>query len=218
MAYIELEELKDVLPGALDCCGLDAEDIEWVLQEVEQKFHIGKKPDGKKRKKLKKTEIDMILKRLADVEKRAYNECVGTGAIENLNGKIRDLSHRIDQVKTIADGAKSQAEIAKQRTEVDYSKYSGKSDGSVKYSDYVIKEADVIQNVYNRMAKRGATRQELDTFRGLIHKYNALDTIIENNPEDKDCKTCKYYCDTEAITEPCCTCDAYQCWEAKKNG
>ena len=216
MAYIYFDDLKEILPVILsDWIEPGDEGWEWIFQEIEQKCYLGKK---KKDKKKWKTNIELSMDNAFSTllaQRNNINEL--TKKIETLGDKYTTLTHRVDNINKDVNAAKSMAEIAKNRTEVDYSKYSGKSDGSVKYSDYVIK-ADVIQNIYNRMANRGATRQELDTFRGLIHKYNALKAIIENNPEDKDCKTCKYYCDTEAIDEPCCACDEYQCWEAKKNG
>lgn len=52
MAYIYLEELKEILPGILDqWIDKDDESWEWIFQEIEQKCHIGKHLKGKKWKK-----------------------------------------------------------------------------------------------------------------------------------------------------------------------
>lgn len=47
-------------------------------------------------------------------------------------------------------------------------------------------EPAYIQNVYNRMANRGATREELDSFRNLIHKYNALEYTANKEDNGND--------------------------------
>lgn len=47
-------------------------------------------------------------------------------------------------------------------------------------------EPACIQNVYNRMANRGATREELDSFRNLIHKYNALEYTANKEDNGND--------------------------------
>lgn len=92
------------------------------------------------------------------------------------------------------------AETAKQRTEVDYSSMSN-----------ITNEMQIIQNVYNRMINRGATREELDNFKHLIKKYDATNY----KPPIKDCTTCKYYSRDEH--SPCIACNNNDKWEAKEN-
>ena len=178
MAYITLEELKKILPGILDqWIDKDDEGWKWIFQEIEQKCHV-----GKKEKKIKKvSKIDTIEIAIM-AHRNDINECnrkitnlsdVYTGKVQQMQLTINDLRAEVMHLKSEITAAKSMAETAKQRTEVDYSKYSGKSDGKVSY----------------------------------------------NNPDYKDCKSCKHYCDTEAIKSPCpCSiCDNYQYWEAKEN-
>lgn len=210
MAYITLEELEKILPVILDqWIDKDDESWEWIFHEIEQKCHVGKHCKGKKwRKKLDsmvnthsvvlsahRNDINELNKEVDELKRYVT---------DNLSSRINALSHDIV-------AAKSMAETAKQRTEVNYDQISKAKN-----------DADVIQDVYNRMAGRGATREELNGFRDLIHKYDALEKkdipVSRCNPEDKDCKTCKYYCGEEAINEPCIACDEYQCWEAKNNG
>ena len=226
MAYIYLKELKKILPDILDqWIDKDDESWGWIFQEIEQKCHVGKK--SKKKKKVSKGETVTINPHMYNSEidaieiaimahRNDINECnrkitnlsdVYTGKVHQMQLTINDLRAEVMHLKSEITAAKSMAETAKQRTEVDYDQISKAKN-----------DADVIQDVYNRMAGRGATREELNGFRNLIHKYDALEKkeipISHCNPDDKDCKTCKYYCGEEAINEPCIACDAYQCWEA----
>lgn len=174
MAYIYLKELEKILPGILDqWIDKDDEGWKWIFQEIEQKCHVGAKRKNKKWKKHIEDDVS-ALKEYVDIHKedicdlndwyKKLNERVDT-----LSNKLSNFSVRINNMDHDIAATKSMAETAKRRTEVDYSKYSGKSDGTVSYC----------------------------------------------NLEDKDCKNCKYYCDTEIIKEPCITCNAYEHWEAK---
>ena len=177
MSYITLDELKEVLPKILDqWIDEDDESWEWIFNEIEQKCHVGKHKHfkGKKWKKKLRGDVD----ELQYFRHNEYEIKVNGIAtkVNELNNKIDKLNYicnahtvRLDHLSHDITAAKSMAETAKQRTEIDYSKYSGKSDGKISFC----------------------------------------------NPEDKDCKTCKYYCGEEAIDEPCIACDSYQCWEAK---
>lgn len=172
MAYIYLEELEKILPDILDqWIDKDDESWEWIFQEIEQKCHVGKK---KKDKKKRKAKIDSLIMKYQNLNKEVeemHREFIDTkNNVIQLGLSMKDMGAEIKHVREDSKAAKSMAETAKQRTEVDYSKYSGKSDGKISYC----------------------------------------------NTNDKDCKTCKYYCGTEAIKEPCNVCDAYQCWEANK--
>ena len=162
MAYIYLKELKKILPGILDqWIDKDDESWEWIFQEIEQKCYVGKKE--KKKKKVSK--IDAI-----EIAIMAHRNDINelTNKVSKLNDICNAHTVRLDRISQDITAAKSMAQTAKQRTEVDYSKYSGKSDGKVSYS----------------------------------------------NPENKDCKSCKYYC---GAYEHCVTCKEYEHWEAKEN-
>ena len=115
------------------------------------------------------------------------------------------------------NAAKTIAKIAKDRTDIDYSKYSGKSDGNINYNKEK-SDADVVQEVYNRMAGRGATKEELDTFRNVIQKYDALEKK-EILITKKMCAECRYFNGIMKFdTPPCNTCNRNNHWEAKDNG
>lgn len=139
-----------------------------------------------KKKKLKK--------RLKALERRAFNECVGKEVIDRLDKRDNELREMISNLGTkYADfkeeynkfkvtvpynyemeDLKQKVGILMDRTNTDYTEYSS--------------EAQVIQNVYNRMSNRGATRKELDTFRNLIQKYDAC-SVKWNKEESDDGKT-----------------------------
>ena len=191
MAYIYLDELKEILPRILDqWIDEDDESWEWIFSEIEQKCYIGtrlsrpdedcftikkgKKSKDKKWKKKIRDDVDELQYfRHNEYEVKVNGIATRVNELSNKVSKLNDICNahtvRLDNIGRDITAAKSMAQTAKQRTEVDYSKYSGKSDGKIGYC----------------------------------------------NPEDKDCKTCKYYCGEEAIKEPCIACDAYQCWEAK---
>ena len=136
MAYIYLEELKKILPGILDqWIDKDDECWEWIFQEIEQKCHVGKK---KKDKKPKKKDMQNAMEIAIMAHRNDINEL--TKKVGELNEKVdnlgRDntiLSARISTLASSVEGVKWIAQTAKQRTEVDYSKYSGKSDGKIGY-------------------------------------------------------------------------------------
>ena len=210
MAYIYLDELEKILPGILDSwIDKDDESWEWIFSEIEQKCYVGMK---KKDKKKWKTKIESMVNAHTTIIAAHRND------INELNEKVDELkkyvtdnlSPRINGLSKDVEIAKTLANIAKQRTEVNYDQISKAKN-----------DADIIQDVYNRMAGRGATREELDGFRDLIHKYDALEKkeipVNYSNPEDKDCKTCKYYRNWYSIQDDMCIkCDAYQYWEKKE--
>lgn len=183
MAYITLEELKKILPGILsDWIWVDSERWEWIFQEIEQKCHVGKK---KKDKKPKKKDMQNAMEIAIMAHRNDINEL--TKKIETLGDKYTKLVDRVNNMNRDINVAKSMAETAKQRTEVDYTQAS-----KVKYNGIVdcakeemyVSEAQVAQNIYNRMVNRGATREELDSFREVIKKYDA--TSYSWNKEAKE--------------------------------
>jgi hypothetical protein len=120
MAYITLEELKKILPGILsDWIDGDDESWEWIFQEIEQKCHVGKK------KKDKKKWIFENLLAEFDVYKKSTDKLQHENIQHGLS--IKDIQAEIRRLRDDVKAAKSMAQTAKQRTEVDYSKYSGKS-------------------------------------------------------------------------------------------
>ena len=215
MVYITLDELKEILPEILDqWIDEDDESWEWIFNEIEQKCHIGKKKKDKKQKK--------YAERLDELTRKV--DVVTPQLIADLNSRVDELrkyttdnlSSRINRLSNDIEVAKSMAQTAKQRTEVDYTKCSKEKS-----------EADVVQEIYNRMSGRGATFEELNTFRNLLQKYDALEKK-EIQVIKKSCKTCKYYTNREArcgihnseldcysIIGPCVN---YSKWEAKDNG
>ena len=219
MAYITLDELKECLPIILsDWIEPGDEGWEWIFQEIEQKCHIGKPGKGKKKKfnkeehiRRNRVDIDALIQKFQDLNKE----------VEEMHRKQIDMQSCINGIRLDVSQTKSMAEIAKNRTQVDYSKYTGYTKGS---------EAQIIQNVYNRMVNRGATREELDNFKAVIKKYDATNYQPSNNfsytdgktakevKEIIDCMRCKHYCGDGAIKEPCIGCADYDCWEAKDNG
>lgn len=134
MAYIYLDELKKILPGILDqWIDEDDESWEWIFQEIEQKCYVGKRYKGKKWKKKIQSMVDthstVLSAHRNDINKL---ESLLKGNIDNvtqLGLTMKDLGAEIRRLRNDISAAKSMAETAKQRTEVDYSKYSGKSDG-----------------------------------------------------------------------------------------
>lgn len=133
MAYIYLEELEKILPGILNQWMEKDESVEWIFQEIEQKCHVGKK----KKKSKKNVDIDALVKRLQDLNKEVeemHREFIDTkNNVTQLGLSMKDMGSEIKHIREDCKAAKSMAETAKQRTEVDYSKYSGKSDGTVSY-------------------------------------------------------------------------------------
>jgi len=175
MAYITLKELKKILPGILDqWIDKDDESWEWIFQEIEQSCYAGKPYKGKKWKKYVEEDISGFHSDICDLndwlkELDKKYDVIKFDELKKIKKEIMVLNTKMDVIRSEAKEAKLVAQTAKQRTEVDYSKYSGKSDGKINYC----------------------------------------------NPEDKDCKSCKYYSNTEVIKNPCSACEAYQYWEAK---
>lgn len=123
MAYITLEELKEHLPVILsDWIEPGDEGWEWIFQEIEQKCHVGKK---KKDKKPKKKDMQNAMEIAIMAHRNDINEL--NNKISKLNDICNAHTVRLDNISRDITAAKSMAETAKQRTEVDYSKYSGKS-------------------------------------------------------------------------------------------
>ena len=147
-----------------------------------------------KKKKLKKmiNELEKKSERELDVEVSLL-----TDKINSLEEKMKFIDERtmaLDNVKVqkALDKTKeldSKIKILMDRTSVNYSTCSDKGKklndelNSMTSADIVqwckeqdikdISEAQVLQNVYNRMVNRGATKEERDAFREVIHKYNA---------------------------------------------
>lgn len=125
MAYIYLEELKEILPGILDqWIDKDDESWEWIFQEIEQKCHVGKK---KKDKKPKKKDMQNAMEIAIMAHRNDINEL--NDKFNKLNDICNAHTVRLDHISRDITAAKSMAQTAMCRTEVDYSKYSGKSDG-----------------------------------------------------------------------------------------
>lgn len=125
MAYITLEELKEILPKILTYwIDKDDESWEWIFQEIEQKCHIGKK--SKKKKKVSKIEaIEItIMAHRNDINELTKKVDELNNRINNLNERHVDLTSRVNRIYSDVTAAKSMAETAKQRTEVDYTKCS----------------------------------------------------------------------------------------------
>lgn len=206
MAYIYLDELKEILPDIFNQWVKNDEDWEWILQEIEQKCHIGKK--GKKKKKFDKEEyirrnrvdIDALIQKFQALNKEV--EEMHRNQVESTKSMTM-LAHEISDIKNDVSAAKSMAQTAKQRTEVDYTKCSKEKS-----------DEDVVQEVYNRMIGRGATLEELEFFRNIIKKYDALEKK-EIPVTKKTCETCRY--DNGKLTfanQPCKSCNLNDKWEA----
>lgn len=137
MAYIYLEELKKILPDILDqWIDGDDESWEWIFQEIEQKCHVGKK-EKKKKKVSKNDTIEIaIMAHRNDINElnKKFDE-IKFDELKKIKEDIAFLIARIHVISGEAKEAKFAAQTAKQRTEVDYSKYSGKSDGKIGYSE-----------------------------------------------------------------------------------
>ena len=242
MAYISLDELKEILPDIFNAWMDDNDEgWEWIFQEIEQKCHVGKRKKNKKRKKhiegdisTLKSDISVLSDRYGELNKkvdelRRYSTNNLSSRINELSNKISNqsashvaLTSRVGRVENDIKAAKLMAQTAKQRTEVDYTKYSGKSDGEIKY-DKEKSDADVVQEVYNRISGRGATFEELENFRNLIQKYDALEKK-EIPVVRKACETCKLSA-TLPFDQPCSQCcyngmnaTGIDKWEAKDNG
>jgi outer membrane murein-binding lipoprotein Lpp len=203
MAYIYLDELKEILPDIMsEKIWMDDKSWELIFQEIEQKCHVGKR---KKDKKKWKTKIESKINEhsaFLSVHKDDITELFKK--VDTLDGRFHAIEFRVDSMGRDIGAAKSMAQTAKQRTDVDCTKCSKEKS-----------DADVVQNVYNRMAGRGATREELDIFRNLIQKYDALEKK-EIPVVKKVCVTCKYFRDKPKFdNHPCNACNGNDKWEAK---
>lgn len=213
MVYITLKELKEILPCILEDqkVWMDDESWECVFNEIEQNCHIGKRLKGKKWKKKLREDVDELTLKVNLITPRLIadsNDQVDelTKKVDELRRYLTDnLSPRINRLSNDVEDAKSMAQTVKNRTDIDYTQMSKKRS-----------DADAVQNVFNKMKDRGATKEELNTFRDLIHKYNALeerDICIKT----KDCSTCKHNDLVFYNKQPCNSCNHYDQWEAKDN-
>lgn len=133
MAYIYLEELEKILPGILDqWIDKDDESWEWIFQEIEQKCHVGAKRKDKKWKKHIEDDVS-ALKEYVDIHKEDI--CDLNDWYKKLNERVDTLSNKLSNFSVRINNMDHDIAAAKQRTEVDYSKYSGKSDGKIGYSE-----------------------------------------------------------------------------------
>jgi len=171
MAYIYLEELEKILPGILsDWIDGDDEGWKWIFQEIEQKCHV-----GKKEKKKKKWIFENLLAEF-DVYKKSTDKLQHENVQHGLS--IKDIQAEIRRLRDDIKAAKSMAETAKQRTEVDYSKYSGKSDGTVSYDST---SEDINQ-----------WRNEHESDRSRFNNKCASCKHIRTEPYDQPCIGCCY--------------------------
>ena len=211
MAYIYLDELKKILPEILSSwIGDDEGDLECIFNEIEQKCHVGTKYKGKKWKYKLESRVyahsTVLTAHRNDINELTKKVNELSNEISILNDRYTMITSRVNRMDRDITATKSMAQVAKERTEVDYTQASK-----------VKNDAEVVQEVYDRMIGRGATEEELHNFRDIIHKYDALKK--EEIPVvKKDCDTCKYE-HKRLIEEPCkyCNNDSYK-WEAKDNG
>ena len=217
MVYITLDELKAILPDIFNAWmdGGD-ESWEWIFQEIEQKCHIGKRKKNKKKHKNKtRKDVDELTRKVDDVIPKIMGDFdsrinAQTKRIDGLSNKVSNLNDKVNRMDNDIRATKLMAQTAKQRTEVDYTKCSKEKS-----------DADVVQEVYNRMSGRGATFEELNAFRNLIQKYDALEKK-EIPVVKKMCETCKYCVidpDHRPLPKfdipPCNSCNGNDKWEAK---
>lgn len=231
MAYITLNEIKEILPKILTYwIDKDDESWEWIFNKIEQKCHVGKK---KKDKKPKKKDMQNAMEIAIMAHRNDINE---------LNNKITNLSDRytvmveiVNKMHQDVSAAKSMAEIAKNRTEVKYNEIGiEKKPPHISYTLW-----SSAKHMLSVFEQRGATKEELEQLDFLFSKY-ILDVDISgsqwrkehkqelnNLAGAKSCKTCKYYTYREAghgmhnseldcysIVGPCVN---YSKWEAKEN-
>lgn len=220
MVYITLDELKDILPGILDSWVDDEGDLEYIFQAIEQMCYVG---TNKKKGKQWRTYIEDVIGILkSDISDLNDFHHELNKKVDELNKKIEEMhrkhidegnsmSRELARIHSDIRSVKSMAQTAKDRTQIDYTKCSKeKSDADVVH--------DVVQEVYDRMAGRGATKEELDDFIDLINKYDALEKK-EIPVVKKMCVTCKYFRDKPKFDKhPCNTCNGNDKWEAKDNG
>lgn len=212
MAYIYEDELKEILPEIMsDWIDKDDESWEWIFNEIEQKCYVGtNKKKGKQWRTYIEDVVGILKSDICDLNDfhHELNKKVDelSKKVGCLNGSNAAIITRINCIERDITAAKSMAQTAKQRTEVDYTKCSKEKS-----------DADVVQDVYNRMVGRGATREELDTFRNLIQKYDALEKK-EISVITKTCETCRYGDGKLTFAnQPCKSCNLNDKWEAKDN-
>lgn len=215
MVYITLNELKEILPDIFNQWVKNDEDWEWIIQEIEQKCYVG---TNKKKGKQWRTYIEDVVGILkSDISDLNDFHHELNKKVDQLNKEIEEMhrkhidegnsmSRELARIHSDIRSVKSMAQTAKQRTEVDYTKCSKEKS-----------DADVVQEVYNRMVGRGATQEELDTFRNLIQKYDALEK--KKIVVGEYCETCKHNDGRVAFDKPPCnSCNYNDKWEAKDNG
>ena len=224
MAYIYLEELKKILPEILDqWIDGDDESWEWIFQEIEQKCHVGKK--SKKKKKVSK--IDAIEIAIM-AHRNDINECnrkitnlsdVYTGKVQQMQLTINDLRAEVMHLRSEITAAKSMAETAKQRTEVDYSKYSGKSDGEIHYG----KDCEKMCKTCKHSSNIDGSPRSFDAPPCDSCNHNNKWEAKENDGSRSynECVSCKYML-KEPSEQPCVGCrynginnSGIDKWEAK---
>lgn len=134
MAYIYLDELKEILPEILSSwIDKDDESWEWIFSKIEHKCYVGTKHKDKKRKKYAEDDIFELKRDICDLNgwlkelNKKYDEL--RNKISNLGDKYTSMVTKVNHMYSDINTAKSMAETAKLRTEIDYSKYSSKSDG-----------------------------------------------------------------------------------------
>lgn len=231
MVYITLDELKEILPDIFnEWMDDNDESWDWIFQEIEQKCHIGTKHKGKKSKGELKSLVDTHSSILSD-HRDDIDEL--DKKVDELNNKISNLSDKyvtmvtkVNHMNQDVNIAKSMAQTARDRTQVDYAKISKELEQVNRMDHDIRKNAEIIQEVYDRMVGRGATKEELDSFIDLINKYDALEKK-EIPVTKKMCVTCKYE-STLAFEQPCVNCchnnvfyngniKGTEKWEAKDN-
>lgn len=75
MAYITLDELKEILPGILDSWVDDEGDLEYIFQEIEQKCYVGtNKRKGKQWRKYIEDKVDQLNKKVEEMHRKHIDE------------------------------------------------------------------------------------------------------------------------------------------------
>ena len=145
--------------------------------------------EKKKDKKPKKKDMQNAMEIAIVAHQNDINEL--TKKVDELNNKISNLSdrytvmvERVNKMHQDISAAKSMAETAKQRTEVDYSKYSGKSDGKIGYDNT---NNDVNQwQINNKCASCKHIRTETYDQPCVVCCYNGMNISGMDKWEEKD--------------------------------
>ena len=215
MAYIYLEELKEILPTILADYLLqdiiDDDDWEWIYSEIEQKCHAGKRLKGKKWEKKMLDEMDQLFvkqdydasqikyikEHLDKIDKTMSKELVTKRTIDLINNKINGDINRLS----------SRIDILMLRTSTDY--------------------ANPVENISEGLCKKivnicqanHAGFHELNTICDMFNKYVLKDDIFDVNTADAmtnrdPCYKCKYYKehnkDCDAIVGMCTNGDKFE--------